>query len=78
MCNRSWYSIQSVSTIGSYRLSENSRFRLRGKLALEDAQKHQGLDNVSVGVRGEWQYRESSQFGTPKYGLFGRVGYDHL
>jgi outer membrane autotransporter protein len=67
-----------VSTTNSYKLSDNSRFRVRSSLGLEDAQEHQGLDNISVGVRGEWQYRGSGQFSTPTYGLFGRLGYDHF
>ena len=67
-----------VSTTRSYQLSDNSRFRMRNSLALEDAQEHQGLDNVSVAVKGEWQYRGSGQFGAPTYGLFGRLGYHHF
>ena len=67
-----------VSTTRAYQLSDNSRFRVRSSLGLEDAQEHQGLDNISVAVRGEWQYRGSGQFSAPTYGLFGRVGYDEF
>jgi len=67
-----------VSTMHSYQLSDNSRFRLRNSLEFEDAQEHQGLDRVSVGVRGEWQYRGSGQFSAATYGLFGRLGYDEF
>ncbi|MEM7292892.1 MAG: autotransporter outer membrane beta-barrel domain-containing protein, partial [Pseudomonadota bacterium] len=66
----------TVSTTNTYRLSENTRAKVRGSLGLEDASEHQGLDNISLGVRGDWQYRGSSQFGTPIYGLFGRIALD--
>ena len=64
-----------VSTIRLYQLSDYSRFRVRSSLGLEDAQEHQGLDNISLGVRGEWQYRGSGHYSAPTYGVFGRVGY---
>jgi outer membrane autotransporter protein len=67
-----------VSTTSSYRLSNNTRFKLRSSLGFEDAQAHHGLDNISVGMQGDWQYRESGQFGAPTYGLFARLGYEHF
>jgi len=67
-----------VSSSRSYQLSSNSRFKLRTSLGLEDAQKHQGLDNISLGLRGDWQHRGSGHFSTPTYGLFARLGYDQF
>ena len=63
----------NVSKSESYSLTENSRFLLTGTVGGERFQNFNGLSRISVGLEGELQYRESSEFDAPTYSLFGKA-----
>lgn len=66
------YSV-NVSKSGVFDLTEQSRFILTGSLGGERFQNFNGLSHLSASVEGEFQYRESSEFDAPTFGLFGRL-----
>ncbi len=66
------YSV-NVSKSEVYQLSENSRFVLSGALGGERFQNFNGLSRISAGIEGEYQYRSSSEFDAPTFGLFGKI-----
>ena len=66
------YSV-NVSKTSIFDLTEQSRFVLTGSIGGERFQSFNGLSHLSLGVEGEYQYRESSEFDAPTFGLFGRL-----
>ena len=66
------YSV-NVSKSEVYTLSDNSRFVLSGALGGERFQNFNGLSRISAGLEGEYQYRGSSEFDAPTFGLFGKI-----
>jgi outer membrane autotransporter protein len=57
-------------------LTSNSRVVASGFLNGEKLRRIVGLERVSVGVQGEFQYRASGEFGAPTFGVFGRAVFD--
>jgi uncharacterized protein YhjY with autotransporter beta-barrel domain len=58
--------------------SENSHLKVGGRVRVQDEREHQGLDNLSLGGSGEWQYRASSGVDEPIYGVFGRAALEYF
>lgn len=56
--------------------SDHTRLRLTGALDADKFERHEGLDNVSLGFGAELQYRSDGRFETPTYGAFARVNWD--
>lgn len=54
-------------------LSGTSRLLLTGSVGGERLQTYNGLSNISLTGEAAYQYRASSEFDEPTYGLFGRV-----
>lgn len=57
-------------------LTDNSRIVLGGFVNGDKFRTYRGLDRFSAGGQGEYQYRASGDFGTPTFGVFGRVLFD--
>ncbi len=65
--------VVNASKSGVFSLTEQSRFLLTGVVGGERFQNFNGLSRISAGVEGEFQYRESSEFDAPTFGLFGKI-----
>ncbi|MDH3714186.1 MAG: autotransporter domain-containing protein [Gammaproteobacteria bacterium] len=59
-----------------YPLGVTKQFVVTGNLDGRNMLEHNGLDRVSAGVQAEFQYRTSSRFRAPTFGLLGRVDLD--
>lgn len=57
-------------------LSNHLRIVLNTSLGAEKFVRYDGLSRLSAGVHGELQYRSSSEFGTPVFGLSGKIAAD--
>lgn len=57
-------------------LAEQSRLIVSGTLGGEQFQTYKGLNHFTAAVDGEYQYRASSDFDTPTYGMFARLVLD--
>ena len=69
------YSV-NVSKSRAISLSGNTRLLLTGTLGGERFQTYNGLSRVTLSGEGEYQYRASSEFDAPTWGVFGRVSGD--
>ncbi len=56
--------------------SSHTRLKLSGTLDTDKFERYEGLDNVSLGLGAELQYRHDGRFETPTYGVFARVNWD--
>lgn len=56
--------------------SNNTRLRLTGALDTDKFERYAALDNVSLGLGAELQYRTDGHFHTPTYGAFARANWD--
>ena len=54
-------------------VTTHTRLRLNGYLNGTKMRKHDGLDRISASLRGEFQYRPSSDFSAPTFGIFART-----
>jgi outer membrane autotransporter protein len=66
----------SVRKPFTFPLGVTTQFVVTGNLDGRNMIEHNGLDNVSAGAQGEFQYRTSSSFRAPTFGLLGRVDLD--
>jgi uncharacterized protein YhjY with autotransporter beta-barrel domain len=57
-------------------LGSNSRVVASGFVNGEKPRRILGLERVSLGVQGEFQYRTSGEFGAPTFGAFARAVFD--
>lgn len=64
----------SKSTI--FPVTDHTRVLVTGFLNAEKLRRFSGLDRISLGVQGEFQYRTSAEFFAPTFGLFGRASLD--
>lgn len=71
----SFYSV-NVSKAWVHPLAARSRLIFAGNLGGEQFQTYNGLNHLSASMEGEYQYRESSDFYTPTYGIFARLVLD--
>lgn len=53
-------------------VSEHSRLLVTGSVTGERFQNYRGLSHVGLTVESEYQYRESSEFDAPTFGVFAR------
>ena len=56
-----------------YPLGGNTRAVVNGFVNGEKFHTYTGMENVSAGVQGEYQYRSSGDFDAPTFGVFGRL-----
>ena len=56
--------------------SSNTRLNLTGSFDADKFERHEGLDNVSLGFGAELQYRADGRFETPTYAAFARANWD--
>jgi uncharacterized protein with beta-barrel porin domain len=66
------YSV-NVSKTFWFSLTEQSRFSVSTTLSGEKFQNYNGLSRISGSLEGEYQYRNSSEFDSPTFGVFGRL-----
>ena len=71
----SFYNV-NVSKAWVRPLTARSRSIFVGTLGGEQFQTYSGLNHLSASLDGEYQYRESSDFYTPTYGIFARLVLD--
>ncbi|HSH06634.1 MAG TPA: autotransporter domain-containing protein [Burkholderiales bacterium] len=57
-------------------LTENTRAILRGFVGGEKLHRFSGLDHLTAGAYGEFQYRASGDIDAPTFGVFGRAAYE--
>ncbi|MGH8674559.1 MAG: autotransporter outer membrane beta-barrel domain-containing protein, partial [Burkholderiales bacterium] len=69
------YSV-NVSKSMIFPTGSNSRVLVTGFLNGEKLRRTVGLERVSGGAQGEFQYRTSGDFGAPTFGVFGRAVFD--
>ena len=65
-----------VSTGTFFPLGEQSRFALSGFVNGDKFRTYSGLDRLSGGAQGEFQYRTSAEFDAVTFGVFGRATLD--
>lgn len=63
----------NVSKSATFPVSLHTRVVVAGFLNGEKLYTYTGLDRISGGVRGEFQYRTSGAFDAPTFGIFGRA-----
>jgi len=61
---------KSIST------SDHTRLKLTGALDADKFERYEKLDNLSLGLGAELQYRHDGRFETPIYGVFARTNWD--
>lgn len=71
----SFYSV-NISKAWVRPVAARSRLVWNGNLGGEQFQTYSGLNHLSASADGEYQYRESSDFYTPTYGIFARLVLD--
>lgn len=59
-------------------LGTHLRALVSGFLQGDEAQRHDGLDRLGIGARGELQYRASPAFSAPIFALFARAQHDRF
>jgi len=69
------YSV-NVSKSAIFPVTSHTRVLVSGFLNGEKLRRFRGLERVSGGVQGEFQYRTSGEFGAPTFGVFGRASLD--
>ncbi len=62
----------NVNKHAIFSLNDHSRIVLTGTLGGEQFANYDGLSHVLAGGKGEYQYRASTEFGSPIYALFAR------
>ncbi len=70
--------VVNVSKTENIQLSDNSRVAITGTVGGERFQNYNGLSHFNAGVEAEWQYRESSEFDAPTFGVFGRFSLERF
>ncbi len=71
------YSV-NIGKSEAFEWTPNSRFLLSGTVGGERFQNFNGLSRITAGVDGEYQYRESSEFDAPTWGLFGKLSVERF
>jgi outer membrane autotransporter protein len=66
----------NVSKGTIFPVSSDTRMVFTGFLNAEKLHTYTGLDRVSGGIQGEFQYRTSGAFAAPTFGIFGRMTLD--
>ena len=66
----------NVSQGTSFPVSGHTRVLLSGFVNGDKLYTYTGLDRLSGGVQGEFQYRTSAEFDAPTFGIFGRASRD--
>ncbi len=69
------YSV-NVSKGMVFPVTTHTRVLVTGFLNGEKLRRYTGLERVSGGVQGEFQYRTSGEFDAPTFGIFGRASLD--
>ena len=65
-----------VSSSAFFPMGDQSRFALSGFVNGDKFRTYTGLDRLSGGAQGEFQYRTSAEFDAVTFGLFGRATLD--
>jgi hypothetical protein len=63
----------NLSRPAAFPISDHTRALLTGTLGAEKYLHHDGLSRLSGSVQGEFQYRNSAEFGTPVLALFAKM-----
>ena len=68
----------NLSNGRSFSTSQHTRILLTGLVGGDKQQQYEGLDRVSAGLNGEFQYRTSGAFNSATFGLFARASLDRF
>jgi hypothetical protein len=66
----------SLSQSAIFPLTDRTRVVVTGLLTAEKLRRLVGLDRISLGIQGEFQYRTSGEFFAPTFGFVGRAWLD--
>lgn len=66
----------SVSKGAIFPVTDHTRVVVNGFANGDKLRTYTGLDRISGGVQGEFQYRTSGEFDAPTFGIFGRASLD--